>query len=231
MSSTERNLLRIVGHNSMAHVPVGITDGEHSGFFNLRYYVVTENQSTCPITFITDNIKLSYKDDSDMTETGLESHAVFNTAIKNGASLNLALEPSVGFNIGLVRVVMNGMDITAECFNKNAKKISIPAVSGYVIITASGDANACYYGASSAKDICELNIDTLALTEGDLIGKTVTVGTTEEKPYVWFISRVESAFFQEGFEASMNSTHIGDLYYYWSDELISGDNTYTIKLK
>lgn len=55
MVSIERNLLRIVEHNSMSNVPIGITEGEHTGLFNLRYYIVTENQSTCPISFIVDN--------------------------------------------------------------------------------------------------------------------------------------------------------------------------------
>ena len=60
MVSIERNLLRIVEHNSMSNVPIGITEGEHTGLFNLRYYIVTDNQSTCPVSFIVDNAKFSY---------------------------------------------------------------------------------------------------------------------------------------------------------------------------
>lgn len=60
MVSIERNLLRIVEHNSMSDVPIGVTEGEHTGLFNLRYYIVTSNQSTCPVSFIVDNAKFSY---------------------------------------------------------------------------------------------------------------------------------------------------------------------------
>ncbi len=42
MVSIERNLLRIVEHNSMSNVPIGITEGEHTGLFNLRYYIWEE---------------------------------------------------------------------------------------------------------------------------------------------------------------------------------------------
>lgn len=232
MSSIERNLLRIVTHNSKANIPTGILEGEHTGLFNLRYYIVTSNQSACPVTFITDNMKLTYEidKDNDNTITIDSSQHVTEDSIANGSCLDVNMEPSEGYNIGLVRVVMNGVDVTGEYFDKETGKITIPAVSGYVVVTASGDSNVCYYGASAAKNISEFNLDDLKLTEGDLINKTITVTTTEEQPYVWFVSRVAVVFRQEDIKASMNSTHIGDLYYYWSDELIPGDSTYTIKL-
>ena len=78
----------------------------------------------------------------------------------------------------------------------------------------------------------ELNMEDLTLMEGSLVGQTLTVETTEEKPYIWFASRQPLIFNQCGFEASMNTTKLGDLYYYWSDELVAGDdNEYQIKLK
>ena len=78
----------------------------------------------------------------------------------------------------------------------------------------------------------ELNMEDLTMLEDTLVGKTLTIETTDEKPYIWFVSRQPLTFVQCGFEASMNTTKLGDLYYYWSDELVAGDdNEYQIKLK
>ena len=78
----------------------------------------------------------------------------------------------------------------------------------------------------------ELNMSDLTMYEGTLVGQTLTIATTEEKPYIWFASRQPLVFSQCGFEASLNTTKLGDLYYYWSDELVAGDdNEYQIKLK
>lgn len=232
MVSIERNLLRIVEHNSMSNVPIGITEGEHTGLFNLRYYIVTENQSTCPISFIVDNAKFSYTINGETQMVENQENFVINGTISNGKKLEAQFMPIEGFSIGQVKVIMDGKDVTAEYYNSNTNKVFIPAVSGYVTITASGTVKASYYGASSAKNMSELNMEDLTLMEGTLVGQTLTITTTEEKPYIWFASRQPLIFNQCGFEASMNTTKLGDLYYYWSDELVAGDdNEYQIKLK
>ena len=232
MVSIERNLLRIVEHNSMSNVPIGITEGEHTGLFNLRYYIVTDNQSTCPVSFIVDNAKFSYTINEETQMVDSQESFVINATISNGKKLEAQFMPIEGFSIGQVKVIMDGKDVTAEYYNSNNHKVFIPAVSGYVTITASGTVNASYYGASSAKNMSELNMEDLTLMEGTLVGQTLTITTTEEKPYIWFASRQPLVFNQCGFEASMNATKLGYLYYYWSDELIAGDdNEYQIKLK
>ena len=232
MVSIERNLLRIVEHNSMSNVPIGITEGEHTGLFNLRYYIVTENQSTCPISFIVDNAKFSYTINGETQMVENQENFVINGTISNGKKLEAQFMPIEGFSIGQVKVIMDGKDVTAEYYNSNTHKVFIQAVSGYVTITASGTVKASYYGASSAKNMSELNMEDLTLMEGTLVGQTLTIETTEEKPYIWFASRQPLIFYQCGFEASMNTTKLGDLYYYWSDELVAGDdNEYQIKLK
>lgn len=232
MVSIERNLLRIVEHNSMSNVPIGITEGEHTGLFNLRYYIVTENQSTCPISFIVDNAKFSYTINGETQMVENQENFVINGTISNGKKLEAQFMPIEGFSIGQVKVIMDGKDVTAEYYNSNTHKVFIPAVSGYVTITASGTVKASYYGASSAKNMSELNMEDLTLMEGTLVGQTLTITTTEEKPYIWFASRQPLIFNQCGFETSMNTTKLGDLYYYWSDELVAGDdNEYQIKLK
>lgn len=232
MVSIERNLLRIVEHNSMSNVPIGITEGEHTGLFNLRYYIVTENQSTCPISFIVDNAKFSYTINGETQMVENQENFVINGTISNGKKLEAQFMPIEGFSIGQVKVIMDGKDVTAEYYNSNTHKVFIQAVSGYVTITASGTVKASYYGASSAKNMSELNMEDLTLMEGTLVGQTLTIETTEEKPYIWFASRQPLVFNQCGFETSMNTTKLGDLYYYWSDELVAGDdNEYQIKLK
>lgn len=232
MVSIERNLLRIVDHNSMSNVPVGVTEGEHTGLFNLRYYIVTSNQSTCPVSFIVDNTKFNYtiNDETQMVEN--QENFVINGTAKNGKKLEAEFLPIEGFSIGQVKIIMDGKDVTDEYYNSTTHRVFIPAVSGYVTITASGTVKASYYGASAAKNMGELNMSDLTMYEGTLVGQTLTIATTEEKPYIWFASRQPLVFSQCGFEASLNTTKLGDLYYYWSDELVAGDdNEYQIKLK
>lgn len=213
MVSIERNLLRIVEHNSMSNVPIGITEGEHTGLFNLRYYIVTKNQLDCPFVYSLDDVTLSSKPDK----------------LKVGERFETTLTPAEGFNLGLVKVIMDGVDITKETY-KN-RKIEIPAVSGYVSIMANGDDNIYYYGATDAKNICQFNIEDLTKVVGDIVDKTITVSTTEDKAYIWFASRVPVIFTQSGLKASFNTTKIGDIYYYWSDELKAGEYVYNTKLK
>ena len=232
MVSIERNLLRIVEHNSISNVPIGVTEGEHTGLFNLRYYIVTSNQSTCPVSFIVDNAKFNYtiNDETQMVEN--QENFVINGTVKNGKKLEAEFLPIEGFSIGQVKIIMDGKDVTDEYYNSITHKVFIPAVSGYVTITASGTVKASYYGASAAKNMGELNMSDLTMYEGTLVGQTLTIATTEEKPYIWFASRQPLVFSQCGFEASLNNTKLGDLYYYWSDELVAGDdNEYQIKLK
>lgn len=232
MVSIEHNLLRIVEHNSMSNVPIGVTEGEHTGLFNLRYYIVTSNQSTCPVSFIVDNAKFNYtiNDETQMVEN--QENFVINGTVKNGKKLEAEFLPIEGFSIGQVKIIMDGKDVTDEYYNSTTHKVFIPAVSGYVTITASGTVKASYYGASAAKNMGELNMSDLTMYEGSLVGQTLTIATTEEKPYIWFASRQPLVFSQCGFEASLNTTKLGDLYYYWSDELVAGDdNEYQIKLK
>ena len=161
-----------------------------------------------------------------------QENYVVNGTISNGKKLEAEFIPIEGFSIGQVKIIMDGKDVTDEYYNSTTHKVFIPAVSGYVTITASGTVKASYYGASSAKNMGELNMSDLTMYEGTLVGQTLTIATTEEKPYIWFASRQPLIFSQCGFEASLNTNKLGDLYYYWSDELVAGDdNEYQIKLK
>ena len=213
MSSVERGFLQVVPFNSKSKIPIDIVEGERTGMFNLRYYMVTDNVSMCPFTYALDDVTITNSPAS----------------VKNGEKYEAEIKPLVGFNIGLVKVIMNGVDITPDSYKDG--KIVIPAVSGYVMIMANGDDNVYYCGASSAKDICSLDMDVLTKCDGDIVGKSITVATTESEPYVWFVSKAPVVFVQAGFDAAMHKAKVGDLYFYWSDELSVGDNVYNIKLK
>ena len=213
MVSKERNIMQIVDSNPKTKIPIGVVQGGTVGMFDLRYYMVTENQSVCPFTYSLDDVTLSSTP----------------STLRLGEKYEATLTPSEGFNLGLVKVIMDGNDITHEVYKDG--KIVIPAVSGYVSIMANGDDNLYYMGATAAKDMTQLNMEDLQQVEGDLVDKSVTVTTTSEKPYVWLVSRVPLVFTQSGLQVAFNTTKVGDLYFYWSDQLKPGENVYNAKLK
>lgn len=213
MSSVERNIMQIVSSNPKTKIPTGVVHGGTVGMFDLQYYIVTKNQSVCPFAYSLDDVALS------------ATPATLNL----GEKYETTLTPAEGFNLGLVKVIMDGNDITNEVYKDG--KIVIPAVSGYVSIMANGDDNIYYMGATAANDMCQFNQEDLQKVVGDMVGKTITVTTTAEKPYVWFVSRVPLVFSQSGLTSAFNTTKQGDLYFYWSDELKAGEHKYTSKLK
>lgn len=213
MVSMERNILQIVGSNHKTKIPIGVVQGGTVGMFDLRYYMVTENQSVCPFAYSLDDVTLS----------------ATPPTLRLGEKYEATLTPAEGFNIGLVKVIMDGNDITQEVYKDG--KIVIPAVSGYVSIMANGDDRLYYFGASAAKDMSTFNMADLTKMEGNLVGNSVTITTTSEKPYAWIVSRVPLDFTQSGLAVAFNTTKVGDLYFYWSDELKSGENMYNANLK
>lgn len=85
-----------------------------------------------------------------------------------------------------------------------------------------------YYGALSTTDPNKVNIEYLQQFSGVLSGQTITISTTENEDIIWVVSSVPLTFFQGGLPLEMQQSKIGELYYYHSDELISGDSTITI---
>ena len=216
MTSFERSLLAIVYENSQTRLPLGRIEGATAGLFNTSYFIETENTGTCTIAFSLNNVT---------------SSNVIKSQI-NGQAYRTTLTPAAGFELGMVKVIMNGNDITPEVFDKQTGVIDVSSASGYVTIMADGDTSYFWAGCSAASDLDSLFTDTLDKhPDGDIVGKTITVTTTEEKPYVWIVSRVPVVFYQAGITANFNEQHLGDLYYYHSDQLTAGDNTYTAELK
>lgn len=214
MSSRERNFLMIVDHNSKVKIPIGVVDGETTGMFNLKYFIVTENQSMCTIQNVLDHVT---NDNSA-------------TSLANGKPYKANLKGSEGYGIGVVKVIMNGYDITHRVYKDGV--IDIPAVSNYIMIVANGDGEIFYYGSSSASVVKDLDLSDLNAENGSIVGKTLNVATTADKRYVWFVSRIPVDFTQAGFDSLLNHQELGDFHYYWSDELVPGDdNIYTAKLR
>lgn len=178
MKSVERNILQIIETNHRVKVPCGVFQGETVGMFDLRYYMVTKNQSDCTFVYSLDDVTLSSTP----------------ATLKLGEKYEATLTPAEGFNLGLVKVVMDGTDITREAYKDG--KIEIPAVSGYVSIMANGDDNIYYYGATAAKNMYQFNMEDLTKVVGDIVDKSINITTTKEKPYIWFASRVPVEFYQ-----------------------------------
>lgn len=211
MQSVERRVVQVVTHNGQTRVPMGLLEGEPGGLLDLRFYLVTANQSQCVVRFMLDNVTC---DKEDMT-------------MKNGETLEAALTGLLGYSVGRVAVVMNGVDITDEAYDAESGRVTIAAVSGWVTVTAKGRLSEAYTGASAATDVAALDLD--SLTKGGAVkGRTVTVVTTDDEPVVWIVTRERVSFMQGGLEAAMHSQRVGDLWYYWSDELTAGENVYEV---
>lgn len=212
MQCVERGVVQVVTYNGQTRIPLGVQEGEPGGLLDLRYYIVTDNQSQCRVHWILDNVTC---DREDMT-------------MKNGDTLEATLKAALGYEIGRVTVVMNGEDVTAEVFDRDSGNVVIAAVSGWVTVTARGDLAEAFCGASAACDVAALNLEELE-KRGVVAGTSVTVTTTEEKPVVWIVTRRPVRFAQGGLDAAMHSRRVGDLWYYWSDELTAGSNVYEVK--
>ncbi len=86
-----------------------------------------------------------------------------------------------------------------------------------------------WYGSSSANSVSGLNKDELACDFNRASGRTFTIETTDNKPYVWFVCTSPITITQAGLPTAFNMEQVDNLYFYWSDELVAGnDNIYSI---
>lgn len=85
-----------------------------------------------------------------------------------------------------------------------------------------------WYGAIANVDKFDLS----ALTKTQKVLETgwYSVTTTEEKPYVIFISKQELSFKQGGIHVEFNHTYKNYKHYYISDKLTAGENKYYVKV-
>lgn len=216
MASVERKLLSIVDHNSQTRLPLGHVETESAGLFTVGYWLETADTAASTIVYALRHVSLSNNAKS----------------VRGGEKYETVVSADEGYMVGEVRVLMNGEDVTPAVYDVTTHTITIAKCHGYISIMADGEDVGYWAGASAAKDTSELDIDELEKTsEGDMLGKTITVTTTEAKPYVWLVSRVPMSFTQSGFECGFHTQHLGDLWYYHSDALTEGENEYKAALK
>lgn len=126
VKSIERNLIVVVGSNRHANQAVDIVNGDVTGgLYVLRYFVTAEK-----VTYHSVNYSLA----EVMSSSGI-------SLVRDGQPYETVLTTVPGFDLLLVKVYMGGEDITADVYADN--KVSIPAVTGTVIIMAKSDYCPC----------------------------------------------------------------------------------------
>ena len=91
------------------------------------------------------------------------------------------------------------------------------------------DAYTFWYGSSSASDVAGIRLDELTSEKTFATGRSFTIATTDVKNRVWFVCTEPVTIMQAGLVTSFNTAQSDGLFYYWSDELVAGnDNIYTI---
>lgn len=96
-------------------------------------------------------------------------------------------------------------------------------------VESASDLDRVYYGASSTSNYELVDLTELTEETAKLNNRFIKIGTTEEKPYIWFVSTSPLAFMQASIEIAMNCIIKNGMYYYSSDQLVAGDdNTYFV---
>lgn len=216
MASVERKLIGIVDHNSQTRLPLGHVETESAGLFSLGYWLETGDSEVCTIVYALRHVTVSNN-----------IHTV-----AGDSKYETAITADDGYDVGMVRVVMNGEDVTPAVYDPKSHTITISHCHGYISIMADSEEVGYWAGASAAKDTSELDIDELTkMNEIDMLDRTIAVQTTEDKPYVWIVSRKPMDFTQSGLVNNFHVQHLGDLWYYHSDELTEGLNEYRAILR
>lgn len=87
-----------------------------------------------------------------------------------------------------------------------------------------------WYGALGSILKEDLSTNSLTKTEGHLEAGNYSVTTTENKPYVVFVSRDELSFTQGGLPCSFNHIYYKYKHWYISDKLTPGVNNYYVTI-
>lgn len=230
LCSIEKKLFRIVERNGKSHIPLGIVEGEMGGMYNTKYWIElnTEEDAGIDSTSVLLNITPSV-----IAYDGDEHKFFLSWTIKNKDKniIPSSLQLIDGENI---------MDLDKSTNSIEVKRSNVGVYIFHILATINGNIykatatariGASLYGASSASDVEKLDLSYLIGRNESLVDQEITVRTTEENDTVWFISLVPLRFIQANIEADFHETIVGALYYYNSDPLVVGDNTYTIKTK
>lgn len=228
--SIEKKLFRIVGRNGKSHIPLGIVEGEMGGMYNTKYWIELNTEEDADI----DNTSVYLETTpSVIAYDGNEHKIVLSWSIKNKDKdiIPTSLQLIDGNNILELDVNTNNFEVTRTEVGVYEFHV-LATINGSIYkATARTRIGSSLYGASSASNASDLDLSYLNGSNESLVGKELTVRTTEQNDTVWFVSLVPLRFIQANIEADFHETIIGSLYYYNSDPLIVGDNTYTIKAK
>ena len=228
--SIEKKLFRIVGRNGKSHIPLGIVEGEMGGMYNTKYWIELNTEEDADI----DNTSVYLETTpSVIAYDGNEHKIVLSWSIKNKDKdiIPTSLQLIDGNNILELDVNTNNFEVTRTEVGVYEFHV-LATINGSIYkSTARTRIGSSLYGASSASNASDLDLSYLNSSNESLVGKELTVRTTEQNDTVWFVSLVPLRFIQANIEADFHEIIIGSLYYYNSGPLIVGDNTYTIKAK
>ena len=228
--SIEMKLFRIVGRNGKSHIPLGIVEGEMGGMYNTKYWIELNTEEDADI----DNTSVCLETTpSVIAYDGNEHKIILSWSIKNKDKdiIPSSLQLIAGDNITELDVNTNNIEVTRTEVGVYEFHI-LATINGSIYkATARTRIGSSLYGVSSASNASDLDLSYLNGSNESLVEKELTVKTTEQNDTVWFVSLVPLRFIQANIEADFHETIVGSLYYYNSDPLIAGDNTYTIKAK
>lgn len=130
------------------------------------------------------------------------------------------IEPSVGYEIQsdgtykvVIKMIIDGKEVV--------KTLDMSSVGVHVL----------YYSATNTNNINNININTFTKKELNNINETIVIHTDDTYKYIWIVSDLELIFTEGNIPINLHSEVLGDLYYYYSDALTPGTNSYKVKQK
>lgn len=97
-----------------------------------------------------------------------------DSGILSGESYSTTLIPDNGYGISNVQVTMGGSNVTSTYYDSDTKKISIPSVTGDIVITATA-VDGIYYNVSYELSGCSVETVINSVKENDSLSLLVTV--------------------------------------------------------
>lgn len=75
--------------------------------------------------------------------TGFASES--NTTMQSGGSFTKVLSPNTGYAVKTISITMGGVDITTSAWNASTRTISIPVVTGNIVVTATAEESSNHF--------------------------------------------------------------------------------------
>lgn len=228
--SIEQKLFTIVHRNAKSHIPLGIVEGDTGGLYCTKYWIELNN-------FKNEDVDVDIWLDASPSSIAFDGNE-HNVMLSWGfRQYGKEVTPSS------VKIIC-GTDVKQIDVDVKSKEVTLSSIGNYqyqliAVIngkTYNATANISIgsknlYGSSSVTNPDELDLSNLKGAPTSLAGTEQTITTDVVDDIVWFVSDVPLRFIQSNIEAYFKETIKNGLYYYQSDPLIAGDNTYTIKAR